>query len=60
VGLSVDGTTLHVVDSVDAGGGARTLSTTVTGATRVALLPGGAIVIGGADVDGLQAVALPR
>jgi hypothetical protein len=60
VGLSVNGTTLHVVDSVDVGGGARTVSTTVNGATRLAVLPGGAIVIGGADVAGLQAAALPR
>jgi len=57
VGLSVDGTTLHVVGSVNAGGAVRTVSTTVTGATRVAALPGGTIVIGGANVAGLQTVA---
>jgi hypothetical protein len=61
VGLSVDGTTLHIVDgSGVAGGGSRTLSTTVVGATRVSTLPGGTVVIGGADVDGLQTVAFDR
>ena len=57
VSLRSDGRT---IDVRFADGETRTVSTTVTGATRLSALPGGTIVVGGADVDGLLAMALKR
>jgi hypothetical protein len=55
VSLRRDGRTLDVRD---ADGGRRSLPTGVAGLTRVAALPGGTIVLGGADDAGLRAVSI--
>jgi hypothetical protein len=53
--LRRDGLTLDVHD---ADGVVRSLPTGVAGLTRVAALPGGTVVVGGADVAGLRAVSI--
>jgi hypothetical protein len=55
VSLRSDGRTLDVRD---ANGGRRSVPTGVTGLTRIAALPGGTIVLGGADAAGLRAVSI--
>lgn len=56
VGLGQDGRTI----TVDGPAGQKTFSAKSAGHTRVSALPGGAVVISGADADGIEVMAPPR
>lgn len=56
VGLGADGRTI----TVDGPAGTKTLSAKSGGHTRVSALPGGAVVISGADANGMEVLAPPR